>query len=95
MDAIERIQIWYASQCNGDWEHQFGISIETIDNPGWCVKIDLVGTSLEDVSVESFKKDSGEKDWISYEIHDNKFIGYGDPHKLQSILECFMKLIEI
>ena len=71
------------------------MSIETIDNPGWCVMIDLVGTSLENVLVEPFKKDCGEKNWISCEIHDNQFVGYGDPHKLQSILDYFIRLIEI
>jgi hypothetical protein len=29
------LQAWYAEQCDGDWEHQFGVSVETLDNPGW------------------------------------------------------------
>lgn len=41
---------WYASQCNGEWEHHRGISIESCDNPGWWVKIDLEGTSLSGMS---------------------------------------------
>jgi hypothetical protein len=47
MNEITRLQRWYASQCNGEWEHQHGISIASCDNPGWWVKIDLAGTSLE------------------------------------------------
>ena len=27
------LQSWYQSQCDGDWEHEFGIRIETLDNP--------------------------------------------------------------
>jgi hypothetical protein len=27
MEIIEQIQTWYAAQCNGDWEHQYGISM--------------------------------------------------------------------
>jgi len=36
---LERIEQWFASKCDGDWEHQGGLSIETSDNPGWCVTI--------------------------------------------------------
>jgi hypothetical protein len=35
---------WYIKNCNGDWEHQYGVKIETLDNPGWHVEIDLIGT---------------------------------------------------
>ncbi|MFT5930929.1 MAG: hypothetical protein ACI93G_000001, partial [Hyphomonas sp.] len=38
---------WYQSQCDGDWEHSFGLKIESLDNPGWSVHVDLEGTSLE------------------------------------------------
>jgi hypothetical protein len=28
------LEAWYASRCDGEWEHGYGISIETLDNPG-------------------------------------------------------------
>ncbi|WP_312236591.1 Imm53 family immunity protein [Stenotrophomonas sp.] len=34
-------------QCNKDWEHTFGITIEALDNPGWHIRIDLIETELE------------------------------------------------
>lgn len=40
---LDRIQQWYASRCNGEWEHQGGLSIETTDNPGWSVTIAFDG----------------------------------------------------
>jgi hypothetical protein len=30
---------WYTKQCNGDWEHSYGIRIDTIDNPGWSLTL--------------------------------------------------------
>ena len=39
--------MWYVVQCNGDWEHSSGITITSLDNPGWLVKIELVGTALD------------------------------------------------
>jgi hypothetical protein len=46
MNEIIRLQTWFRSQCNGDWEHEHGVSIMSCDNPGWWVKIDLRGTHL-------------------------------------------------
>ena len=45
-DVWTWLQAWYVSQCDGDWEHQNGISISTLDNPGWEVPIDLVDVDL-------------------------------------------------
>lgn len=41
------LQTWYASQCDGGSEHAFGITIETLDNPGWTLKVQLTDTKLE------------------------------------------------
>jgi hypothetical protein len=38
---LEQIQNWYAGQCDGRWEHSFGIKIETLDNPGWTCPASL------------------------------------------------------
>ena len=46
---LERLQRWYLYRCDGDWEHSFGITIETLDNPGWMVTIDLQDTEWQDL----------------------------------------------
>jgi hypothetical protein len=33
-DALDFLHRWYAAQCDGDWEHEFGIRLTTPDNPG-------------------------------------------------------------
>ena len=43
---LEWLQDWYLKQCDGGWEHEYGIKIETLDNPGWKVIIDLAYTEL-------------------------------------------------
>ena len=93
MGLIEQIQVWYIAQCDGDWEHQYGISIETLDNPGWRVIVDLSGTSLENISYQTYQEDKGEEGWIFCEVSGNKFVGSGDAGKLQTILEIFVSLI--
>ena len=55
---------WYAEQCDGDWEHRYGIEIGTLDNPGWSLKIDLVGTSLAGRELERERFERTEHDWV-------------------------------
>jgi hypothetical protein len=47
MNDLEWLMNWYSAQCDGVWEHQCGVNISTLDNPGWIVTIDLRETSLE------------------------------------------------
>ncbi len=49
MNALEELQNWYLSECNEDWEHSYGVKIETLDNPGWSVTINLEDTYLETI----------------------------------------------
>jgi hypothetical protein len=34
-NELQRLQQWYRAQCNGDWEHSYGVMVDTLDNPGW------------------------------------------------------------
>jgi hypothetical protein len=67
MTELERLQSWYREQCNEDWEHSFGVKIDTLDNPGWMVKIDLRETSLEQKSFAPVSRGDSEADadWIA------------------------------
>ena len=57
---------WYALQCNGVWEHDHGIRLETIDNPGWQAYISVQGTNLEDKNFEKVSIKRSVKDWFFY-----------------------------
>jgi Immunity protein 53 len=50
LDNISWLEDWYETQCDGDWEHQHGLKIDTLDNPGWQVQIDLDGTRFSEGS---------------------------------------------
>ncbi|MDQ4120753.1 MAG: immunity 53 family protein [Acidobacteriota bacterium] len=90
MSVLDEIQKWYASNCNGDWEHGYGVEIETLDNPGWFVKIDLEETNLHGKSFEKFEKELSDEIWIHCRVEDNKFLGFGDEYKLEEILKVFL-----
>jgi len=92
VETIEWIENWFLNNCDGDWEHTWGIEITTLDNPGWQVKIDLQNTNLEDLSIEYRLIEVSEIDWYGYKIEDGVFIAAGDPNKLKLILEKFREI---
>jgi hypothetical protein len=89
---LTRLQNWYISNCDGDWEHNYGISIETLDNPGWTIKIELTNTNLEDLHYEK-RVDNGDLDWFFIKVKDKVFEASGDPNKLKTILTIFLEEI--
>jgi len=100
MNALSRLECWYRAQCNGDWEHTYGVNIGTLDNPGWSVAIDLHGTPLamrpfpdHRYGVGNDAEPSGE-DWVECKVEAEKFIGHGGPFKLQEIVEAFLDWAE-
>jgi hypothetical protein len=64
MTSLARLQSWYLKHCDGDWEHQFGVEITTLDNPGWMVKIELNGTCLEEREFQLVRISRSENDWL-------------------------------
>ncbi len=92
-NPFAKLQDWYKERCDGEWEQQFGINIETIDNPGWLVTIDLEGTEWEKLVVPTFKNYLDEDDFFFYEVANKKFMGSGDPNKLPAILNGFFQAI--
>ena len=89
-DHIVQLQEWYRQQCDGEWEHGYGIKIDTIDNPGWVVTINLAGTALERAEFPDVKVDRHEEDWIRCSVSAARFEGVGGPMNLGEILGVFL-----
>ena len=90
MDVLADVQRWYNAQCDGDWEHSFGLSIQTLDNPGWSVTIDLTDTLLENQPFEPISLDDERGAWLTCCVGGSAFRGMGDPSQLSRILEVFL-----
>lgn len=93
-DVLSRIEQWYASQCDGSREHQYGLRIETIDNPGWRVHIDLSGTKLHHCTFDEMSIDRTAANWLRCRIGDGKFEGFGGPENLKELLLVFLDWME-
>lgn len=91
---LDWLENWYLSNCNGDWEHDYGVKISTLDNPGWEVTIELIGTDLELPDEEWVYKENAENDWYGYKIVGNVFNASGDPKKLGFLISIFKNKIE-
>ena len=88
IDALER---WYASMCNGDWEHTYGVYIGNIDNPGWSLKVELIDTPLFNVFFEEIKiQREIENDWVICKVESGIFQGFGGPKNLNELLRIFL-----
>jgi Immunity protein 53 len=103
-ELITWLQNWYAAQCDGDWEHSYGVEIATLDNPGWYVVISLVGTPLEGATFQPVDESNrSEDDWIDCRLveehpHRDGFRGpylwgAGGPHNLSKILHVFREWV--
>ena len=92
MSTLAELGRWYAAHCNGEWEHSYGVVVDSMDNPGWWVKIDLVGTELADRSFQPLERGEIDQnhsgpDWIRCKVANGQFHGVGDPTKLTEILQ--------
>jgi len=94
MDLLKWLEEWYLSMCDGYWEHLYGVKIDTLDNPGWMVLIDIVETPLEQKKFETVSKYSADDNWIHCRVKDGQFDGGGDPSKLIEILKVFKEWVE-
>jgi len=92
-EDLSWLENFFSTLCDGEWEHEYGIKIYTLDNPGWSIEVDLFNTKvhIENKEWELFEKT--DSDWYGYMIKDNKFIASGDSRKLQFLLELFKGLI--
>lgn len=94
MNNLEWLEKWYQKNCDGLWEHLYGIKIETLDNPGWYINIDLRETDYANLQINDLNQDNGDSDWIKCSITDGVFRGFGDTLKLNKIIQIFKGWVE-
>ncbi|ANK12735.1 immunity 53 family protein [Erythrobacter neustonensis] len=93
---------WYVRECNNDWEHSYGIKIDTLDNPGWTIEIDLRETSLEGRPFEA-KHGEPARDldewrelgsWWAAKADGVRFKAACGPTDLSSVIGVFRQWVE-
>ncbi len=92
--TLSKLQQWYVTRCNGVWEHSYGVRIDTLDNPGWSVKIDLRDTRKQNCVLERQKIDRTENDWLQYWTEKQQFRIACGPLNLSEAIEMFFGWFE-
>jgi hypothetical protein len=90
MDELRNLEDWYQSQCNGDWEHQYGVRISNLDNPGWSLDVDLWDTPLADMTFAAREVERSESDWVHCRVEGAVFMGRGGVANLREMLQVFL-----
>lgn len=94
---IQWLQDWTKSQIDGDWEHELGISISMLDNPGWILSADVSNYGEFLKETKPLGRDN-DVDWIDFEVRviakTYVYIEiFGDISKLNKILYSFKAII--
>ncbi|MEY8001421.1 Imm53 family immunity protein [Clostridium sp. Mt-5] len=87
MSIIEVLQEWYKNICESSI--CTGIQIETVNNCGWCVYIDLFDTAYETESFDTVYIQKSGSDWFKCIKENSLFKGYGGVQNLEDILNAF------
>jgi len=88
-DWLAELEDWYAKNCNGDWEHQFGVRIETIDNPGWRVSGDIEDTVAQGRILERVAEET-DCGWMQYWSDGVRLQAACSPRCLSSTIKVLM-----
>jgi hypothetical protein len=94
MANLQYLVDWYAAQCDGDWEHEFGVRLATLDNPGWDLQVDLVETDCEGHNLARSRRDLGEGRWITTASDGVVFDAGCDPSSLDVVVLAFKAFVE-
>lgn len=90
-DLLAGIEQWCVSHCNGVWENSRGIRIETLDNSGWPVEIDLAGTSLAGLDFESVRIEGTDVNWLHAWFGQENLRLTAERGSLREILQFFIE----
>ena len=89
-DGLGALQAWFATHCDGNWEQEYGVTIETVEEPGWELRVDVVGTSLEAVVLPRESVGRSDDDWCEAWCDGYTFHAVGGLHNLDVLLGSFV-----
>jgi hypothetical protein len=93
---LSRLEEWYSHRCDGSWEQRYGVSVESSDNPGWILRIDV--PEIPSVYSKQFENVAWDgslppnQHWIVCEVTDGQFRGAG--WSIRAVLEVFFDWFE-
>lgn len=74
---------------HGGCEHDYGVSIETLDNPGWFLKLDLPETAMDGLMFPQREVHRSEHDWFVAQVVEDRFEVACGPRNLGDAIHQF------
>jgi hypothetical protein len=93
-EVLDVLRTWYASQCNGEWEQEYGVTIGTLEDSGWQLRVDLVGTPLSGAELPRDLTVRGKRDWVEVWSDGFTFNASGGVDNLAELLAAFAGFAE-
>lgn len=87
--CLSKVVQWFRLQCDGDWEHQNGLSIESF-NGGWRVVIDVAETELEEAECSSCQVSGSDEKRLEASIANQRFTAQCGLDSLVEVLALFV-----
>ncbi len=90
---LEALMGWYNANCDGDWEHSYGVKIETTEEGGWLFQADLADTAYATDDLARRESRRSDADWLVVEIHDGAYRASGGGCSLIDIVAGFVAYV--
>lgn len=91
---LKWLEDWYAFNCDGDWEHSYGVTFIMKEHTGWSVAINVSNMIFSETNDSSKIICTPNNDNEQYQLNDGYFYGDTDSNNLSSLLDVFINTIE-
>ncbi len=83
------LMYWFWSQCNGDWEHEYGIVLDTTSEGKWKLDISISNSILDGVEFISndFIANAGNE--VECKFDNQSLVVYADTQNIIRVLQSF------
>ncbi len=85
---------WYKANCDGDWEHSYGVKIETTEE-GRGFQADLADTAYATDDIARRESRRSDADWLVVELHDGAYRASGGGCSLIDIVARVVAYVRV
>lgn len=93
-NAFDQLQSWFVDMCDGDWEHDSRVKLESLDNPGWSLSVNLADTPGGPFAMNRVDVAESELRWWSCWMDSQEFRAACGPECLDNVLRIFLGLVQ-
>ena len=93
-NSFDWLQQFFLSNCDGEWEHEYGCTIETMSDPGWLIRFDLRETEHAAKVLEELEDRASPLAWLKCRMEAGVFEGQCGPRRLAECIDILRDVVE-